>query len=154
MTNKARLMRLNLEYVDLLHTASLTTTECEWMRYIAHGWFICQIGRAEVPWYDVNLVLCVLWSYCCPSFYVRSLLPASEGWGKVIFSVCLSVHTPLPGQQCEYLLRSGRYASCVHAGGRSCFHLITFPFHFNFHTFCYPQVLYFIFYKTTAILSI
>ena len=36
--------------------------------------------------------------------------PARSGWG-----------TPRIGQQKEYLLRGGRYASCVHAGGLSCF---------------------------------
>ena len=38
-------------------------------------------------------------------------LPARSGWG-----------TPPPGteQQSEYLLCGGWYASCVHAGGRSC----------------------------------
>ena len=36
-----------------------------------------------------------------------------QGMGKVIFSLCVSVHTPLPGQQWEYVLRSGRYVSWV-----------------------------------------
>ena len=30
-------------------------------------------------------------------------------------------HPPIIGQQMEYLLRGGRYASCVYAGGLSCF---------------------------------
>ena len=36
-----------------------------------------------------------------------------------IFTLCVSSH-PLPGQQCEYMLRRGQYASCIHAGGLSC----------------------------------
>ena len=34
--------------------------------------------------------------------------------------------TPLPriGQQMEYLIRGGRYASCVHAGGLSCLFML------------------------------
>ena len=46
--------------------------------------------------------------------------------GKVIFSLCVSVHTPLLGQQCKYVLRGGRYASCVHTGELSCSKMV-FP---------------------------
>ena len=35
--------------------------------------------------------------------------PSVQGWGPLRI-----------GQQMEYLIRSGRYASCVHAGGLSC----------------------------------
>ena len=48
-------------------------------------------------------------------YYYR---PHSEGCGKVMLLlvyVCVSVHTPFPNR-----LRSGRYASCGHAGGLSC----------------------------------
>ena len=103
------------------------------------------------------------------SSLVALLPPASEGWGKVIFSVCphLQGGYPVPGldggtpsqvwtggypillmgvtpiqdqdrgprldgvppplpnhetdQQSKHLLRVRRYASCVHAGGLSCF---------------------------------
>ena len=73
------------------------------------------------------------------------LPPASEGWGKVMFSVCPhlgGVTQPTHpgwggsqpgggrvspgwvvakiGQQNEYSIHSGRYASCVHPGGLSC----------------------------------
>ena len=41
-------------------------------------------------------------------------IPHVERWG-----------TPRMGQQMEYLIRSGWYASCVHAGGLSCPHLIS-----------------------------
>ena len=42
-----------------------------------------------------------------------------------VFSLFVSPH-PLPEQLSEYVLRAGRYASCVHAGGISCkFHLIS-----------------------------
>ena len=68
------------------------------------------------------------------------LLPtASEGWGKVMFSVCSHLmgggypprgeevppppsqgrYPPRIGQGMEYLIRCSRYASCVHAGGLS-----------------------------------
>ena len=36
-----------------------------------------------------------------------------------IFTLCVSPHLTA-WQQCEYVLRGGRYASCVHAGGLSC----------------------------------
>ena len=47
----------------------------------------------------------------------------------------------LPEQHSVYLLRGGRYASCVHAGGLSCFtdftHLTeTHSFHIGFHFYC------------------
>ena len=38
-------------------------------------------------------------------------VPPRQGWGT----------SPPLGQQKEYSLRGGRYASCVHAGGLSCF---------------------------------
>ena len=44
-------------------------------------------------------------------------LPRPQRWGN-----------PPPGgigQQMEYLIRGGRYASCVHAGGFSCLELIS-----------------------------
>ena len=65
-------------------------------------------------------------------FLQQTLLlpPASEGWGKVMFSlVSVSVHTPC---RTGYV-RSGRYASCGLAGGLSCFDnsgthtLLSFP---------------------------
>ena len=47
----------------------------------------------------------------------RDRVSPSQGWGA-----------PRIGQQMEYLMRRGRYASCVHAGGLSCF--------IQFLTFC------------------
>ena len=110
---------------------------------------------------------------------IRFLPPASEVWGKVMFSVCSHLggvpishnalqHYPechgaaggvpwqgvtLPGgypgggypgggypgrglpcrggtqlgQHREYLLHGGRYASCVHAGGLSCYQNVFCP---------------------------
>ena len=62
------------------------------------------------------------------------LLPASEGWEKVLFSqvsVCPQEERrispertglPLPSllARARTVVRRGRYASCVHAGGLSC----------------------------------
>ena len=42
----------------------------------------------------------------------RDGIPPIQRWGTP---------APLIGQQMEYLIRGGRYASCVHAGGLSCF---------------------------------
>ena len=44
---------------------------------------------------------------------------------------------PLPGQQhSEYLLRSGWYASYVHAGGLSCIYLFAQKIESQVYTFC------------------
>ena len=34
---------------------------------------------------------------------------------------------PKTEQQSKYLIRGGRYASCVNAGGLSCFQIISYP---------------------------
>ena len=66
-----------------------------------------------IPW--TQRVYKFEWHFI-PCSYVPSpklLPPASEGWGKVIVSVCLFVHTwgvPGPGQD-------GRYPSQVRMGG-------------------------------------
>ena len=53
-----------------------------------------------------------------PRFFPRSLVPGPF-WGgtSVLAEGYLSMETE---QQSKHLLRSGRYASCIHAGGLSC----------------------------------
>ena len=36
------------------------------------------------------------------------------------------------GQQVEYLIRGGRYASCIHAGGHSCLNNVNYFFSIHF----------------------
>ena len=70
---------------------------------------------------------CDAWSNQCHEFHISvkhsfffitaRIRRMGEGY---VFTLCVSPHPPA-GQQCEYVLRGGRYASCVHAGGLSCF---------------------------------
>ena len=41
-------------------------------------------------------------------------------WPRMGYPPAMEGSTPGIGQQMEYLIRCGRYASCVHAGGLSC----------------------------------
>ena len=55
--------------------------------------------------------------HLCIAVFTARIQRMGKGY---IFTLCVSPH-PLPGQQCEYVPCSGRYASCVHAGGLSRF---------------------------------
>ena len=60
-------------------------------------------------------------------------LPGVPSWGGTLPGGIQVRYLPWPGQDGggtqlgqhrEYLLHGGRYASCVHAGGLSCFHIL------------------------------
>ena len=59
---------------------------------------------------------CKMFLQCQQSYIFRAHIRRMGG--GTVFS--LSIHTLLPEQQTEYVLRGGLYASCVHAGGLSC----------------------------------
>ena len=47
-------------------------------------------------------------------------VPPDQGWGTLLARDGVTPPHPEIGQQSEYLLRDGRYASCVHAAVLSC----------------------------------
>ena len=62
------------------------------------------------------LVPCTFWGY--PPSPGMGYPPARSGWGVPL--LCWDGLPLQQGQQREYLLRGGRYASCVHTGGLFC----------------------------------
>ena len=100
-------------------------------QWLVSGWGYPGQVRMGVPWpgqdrkYPNQVRMGYpLSRYGVPPSPTRDGVPHSQGWGTLPARMGLPPPPPRLGQQMEYLIRGGRYASCVHAGGLSCSRLI------------------------------